>query len=40
LQAANGLGMLVGQAVLAFQRWTKQMPSFEAILHEVQSQIA
>lgn len=40
LQADNGLGMLVGQAVLAFQRWTKHLPSFETILHEVHQQIA
>jgi shikimate dehydrogenase len=39
LPTANGLGMLVAQAVLAFQRWTKQMPSFEAILHEVRHQM-
>lgn len=39
LQATNGLGMLVGQAVLSFQRWTKQTPSFEAILQEVHHQI-
>ncbi len=39
LPTANGLGMLVAQAVLAFQRWTKQMPSFEAILNEVRQQM-
>jgi shikimate dehydrogenase len=39
LKTANGLGMLVGQAVLAFQRWTNQMPSFERILQELLQQI-
>jgi shikimate dehydrogenase len=32
---ANGLGMLVGQAVLAFHRWTGHMPSFDRILNEL-----
>ena len=39
LPTANGLGMLVGQALLAFQCWTKQMPSFEAILHAIRHQM-
>jgi shikimate dehydrogenase len=34
-QTANGLGMLVGQALLAFQRWTGQLPSFDEILPEL-----
>jgi shikimate dehydrogenase len=38
-QTANGLGMLVGQAVLAFQHWTGQLPSFNSILHELLLQI-
>jgi shikimate dehydrogenase len=37
-QTANGLGMLVGQAVLAFQRWTGQKPDFEGILQEIADQ--
>jgi shikimate dehydrogenase len=39
LQTANGLGMLVGQAVLAFQCWTGQMPNFGKILQELFHQI-
>jgi shikimate dehydrogenase len=40
LQTANGLGMLVGQAVLAFKRWTKLSPSFERILQDLFQQIS
>jgi shikimate dehydrogenase len=40
LQTANGLGMLVGQAVLAFQRWTKQTPSFDGILKDLLQHIS
>jgi shikimate dehydrogenase len=34
-QTANGLGMLVAQALLAFQRWTGQTPSFDEILQKL-----
>jgi shikimate dehydrogenase len=39
MQTANGLGMLVGQAALAFQRWTGQMPAFEEILQGISHQV-
>jgi shikimate dehydrogenase len=39
VQTAKGLGMLVGQAALAFQRWTGQMPSYGEILQELSYQI-
>jgi shikimate dehydrogenase len=39
LPTANGLGMLVAQAVLSFKRWTMQMPTYEAILNEVRQQM-
>jgi shikimate dehydrogenase len=38
-QTANGLGMLVGQALLAFQRWTGQKPALDEILQELSHQI-
>jgi shikimate dehydrogenase len=39
-QTANGLGMLVGQAVLAFHRWTGRMPGFDNILQELSQKIS
>jgi shikimate dehydrogenase len=38
-RTANGLGMLVGQAVLAFQRWTGRMPGFDGLLQGLFQQI-
>ena len=35
LQAANGLGMLVEQAALSFQRWTGMLPPIEPLRQEI-----
>jgi shikimate 5-dehydrogenase len=38
LPAANGIGMLVRQAVLAFRAWTGQEPPWEVMYQAVAAQ--
>jgi shikimate dehydrogenase len=39
-RAENGLGMLVHQAALAFERWTGQVPPMDAFERAVKEQVA